>query len=337
MGGKIGTDRAHMGGTVSQPRLEFLGVTGDEEALYRRLLRRDASDDPDEAAVDAGAAGRLVELGLATRSRTGALRPVTPARAVERLVDNRLEALRQELEQAVRAGGVVESLQRERTAAPARRLPEKGPVVQQIEGMEAVRAVIDELTFFARSESLTTNPTGIISKESADFSRPIDLRVLRRGVRMRTLMAAPALDDRATMSYLRELAAEGAEIRIAHHPLERMIICDRSAALTPLDPAHTAKGALLTREPGLVATLVTLFDRMWDMAQEMPAPDDEPPTEIERRILEALRTAGKDESGARDLGISVRTYRKHVASLMTRLQAANRFQAALLARERGWF
>ncbi len=51
----------------------------------------------------------------------------------------------------------------------------------------------------------------------------------------------------------------------------------------------------------------------------------------------ALTPATKDESGARDLGISVRTYRKHVASLMPRLQATNRFQAALLARERGWF
>ncbi|MFJ8541625.1 helix-turn-helix transcriptional regulator [Streptomyces sp. NPDC093586] len=325
---------------MSQPCLGFLGVTESEETLYRRLLRQGVSDDHARAAARAGtdaeATDRLVELGLAVRTHTGVLRPVTPARAVEHLVDHRLDALREELEQTVRTSGVVESLQRERAAAPVRRPPEETPPVQQIEGMEAVRAVIDELTFFARSESLTTNPTGIISPESADFSRPIDLRVLRRGVRMRTLMAAPALDDRPTMAYLRELADRGAEIRISHQPLERMIICDRAAALTPLDPAHTAKGALLTREPGLVATLVTLFDRMWAVAQELPTPDDEPPTGIERRILTSLRTADKDESGARDLGISVRTYRKHVASLMARLQATNRFQAALLARERGW-
>ncbi|GAA3975728.1 helix-turn-helix transcriptional regulator [Streptomyces marokkonensis] len=332
---------------MSQPRLELLGITGDEEALYRRLLRQSVGDDHDQVAgttdrtgttdgTAARTADRLVELGLATRNRTGVLRPVAPARAVEHLIDNRLDALREELDDAVRTSGVVESLQQERRTAPARRPPGEAHVIQQIEGMDAVRAVIDELTFFARSESLTTNPTGIISRESADFSRPVDLRVLRRGVRMRTLMAAPALDDRATLTYLHELAGKGAEIRISHQPLERMIICDRSAALTPLDRAHTAKGALLIREPGLVATLVALFDRMWAMAQELPTPDDEPPTEIERRILRSLYTADKDESGARDLGISVRTYRKHVASLMARLRATNRFQAALLAQERGW-
>ncbi|MEU2593533.1 helix-turn-helix transcriptional regulator, partial [Streptomyces albidoflavus] len=36
------------------------------------------------------------------------------------------------------------------------------------------------------------------------------------------------------------------------------------------------------------------------------------------------------------LGVSVRTYRRHVADLMQLLGAASRAQAALLARERGW-
>ncbi|CAM5705390.1 HTH luxR-type domain-containing protein OS=Streptomyces aurantiogriseus OX=66870 GN=GCM10010251_64840 PE=4 SV=1 [Streptomyces aurantiogriseus] len=324
---------------MTQPSLQFLGVGREEEAAYRRLLR-DGATDPDQAVADVSReiADQLVELGIATRTHTGAVRPVPPARAVERLIERRLDRLRGELEDAAEADGIVDSLRAEReavTALPS--APSEAPTVQQIEGMEAVRAVIDELTFFARTESLTTNPGGIITPESADFSRPIDLRILRRGVRMRTLMAAPALDDPTTLSYLRELAAKGAEIRISHQPLERMIICDRSAALTPIDPADTSKGALLTREPGLVATLVTLFERMWAMAQELPAQDDELLSEIERRILRTLYAADKDESGARDLGISVRTYRKHVASLMVRLQATNRFQAALLARERGWF
>jgi len=45
---------------------------------------------------------------------------------------------------------------------------------------------------------------------------------------------------------------------------------------------------------------------------------------------------GKDEIGARDLGISVRTYRRHVADLLKVLDASSRPHAALLARERGW-
>lgn len=40
--------------------------------------------------------------------------------------------------------------------------------------------------------------------------------------------------------------------------------------------------------------------------------------------------------GARDLGVSVRTYRRYVASILLILEASSRPQAALLARERGW-
>ncbi|POX38807.1 hypothetical protein C3486_21240 [Streptomyces sp. Ru73] len=159
---------------------------------------------------------------------------------------------------------------------------------------------------------------------------------------MRTLIGAAALDDPTTMDYARELIGRGAQIRISYAPLERLIICDRSAALTPLDPARTAKGAVLIRESGLVAALVALFERMWSAAQELPPAEDaesqgtEPLSRLERKVLKSLYTVDKDESGARELGISVRTYRKHVANLMRRLGATNRIQAALLARERGW-
>ncbi|MBC9718892.1 helix-turn-helix transcriptional regulator [Streptomyces sp. TRM66268-LWL] len=315
--------------------LDFLGVTSEEEGLYRQLLRQ-GSLTPDPA-TDTKIADRLVALGMATETHTGALRPVAPGRAVERLIEHRVHRVQSELEETTHACGVVDSLLKEREVAALPRVTADSPPVQQIQGMENVRAAIDELTFFVRTENLTTNPIGVLSPESIEFSRPIDLRTLRRGVRMRTLMAAPALDDPGTLAYLRELAGEGAEIRISHHPLERMIICDRAAALTPLDPANTSKGALLTREPGLVATVIELFERMWTMAKDLPKLDDQPPSDIERRILKVLYNADKDESGARELGISVRTYRKHVASLMTRLNASNRFQAALLARERGWF
>ena len=53
-------------------------------------------------------------------------------------------------------------------------------------------------------------------------------------------------------------------------------------------------------------------------------------------MLRAMCSGGKDEAGARDLGVSVRTYRRYIADLMQLLGAGNRPQAALLARERGW-
>ncbi|MFV2022916.1 response regulator transcription factor, partial [Micromonospora sp. LOL_023] len=49
-----------------------------------------------------------------------------------------------------------------------------------------------------------------------------------------------------------------------------------------------------------------------------------------------LLAAGyKDEATARELRISVRTYRRHVATLMERLNAESRFQAGIQAAKAG--
>ncbi|MEU8887047.1 helix-turn-helix transcriptional regulator [Streptomyces sp. NPDC048442] len=323
---------------MSHPSLEFLGIAPEDEDSYRLLLRA-GNGVPEEAGT------HLVELGLATTTPDGGLRPVPPAKVVERLVERRLARTQDELEDEVARSGIVDSLLGERAATPQEStLAERGgSSVQRLESVEEIRAAIDELTFFTRSENLTTQPGGVLRPQNIVNSRPNDMRVLRRGVTMRTLMGAAALNDPPTLSYLRELVGKGAEVRISHQPLERMIICDRAAALTPVDPMDPARGALLIRESGLVSALVSLFERMWSTAQELPAAADGEsegpgrPTGMELKVLESLYSAEKDETGARDLGISVRTYRKHVASLMHRLEATNRFQVALLARERGWF
>lgn len=326
--------------------LGFLGVETEDEEVYRLLLRRgemtlaQLSQQLDTQLEEV--IRRLVTIGLARQTADGVLHPVSPARALDHLIDSSVDELRTRLEQEVVACGVVDSLIAERELLlDTRRTPRADTTMQRLEGMEAVRAVIDELTFFTWTESLTTNPAGVLSEDNIAHARPIDERILRRGVHMRTLLGADALGDSPTMAYARELVAKGAKIRISLAPLERLIICDRSAALTPIDPRRTARGAILTRETGLVAALVSLFERMWDAADELP-PQDSPSTfdteltELEKRTLQLMCTADKDDSGARELGVAVRTYRKYIASLMRRLDATNRVQAALRARERGW-
>ncbi|WP_407841934.1 helix-turn-helix transcriptional regulator (plasmid) [Streptomyces sp. DSM 116496] len=337
---------------MGDPDLAFLDIDPEDERFYRVLLRSGGADpeqlvrhaDLDEEAVRV-LRERATALGLAAMT-DGLLRPVSPAKAVQHLIDARLTRMRQELETKAAADAIVASLLAERDAATTSDAIAGAdrPPMERLMGIEQVRAAIDELTFFTRSESMTTWPSGVMRPEIIETSRPADARILRRGIRMRSLFGAAALDDPATMAYLREMVGKGAEVRVSRLDLERILIFDRAAALTPIDPSDSKRGALLTREPGLVTTLVSLFDRMWGQAQEIPAAADEEgpavagerPTELERRILESLCTADKDENGARDVGISVRTYRKYVATLMHRLDASNRFHAALLARERGW-
>lgn len=79
--------------------------------------------------------------------------------------------------------------------------------------------------------------------------------------------------------------------------------------------------------------LADVFDGMWERARYL---DDLPLSPIEQQVLHALTRHDTDEAAARALHISVRKFRAHVADLMARLGAATRFQAALLAKQRGW-
>ncbi|MFE1951951.1 hypothetical protein ACFW9D_15940 [Streptomyces sp. NPDC059524] len=53
-------------------------------------------------------------------------------------------------------------------------------------------------------------------------------------------------------------------------------------------------------------------------------------------VADDMCTVSKDETGARQVGTALRTYRRYISELIRILGAENRAHAALLARERGW-
>ncbi|MFJ7947239.1 helix-turn-helix transcriptional regulator [Streptomyces sp. NPDC096354] len=331
---------------MGENEMSVFGVSEAEEEIYRHFLRNPGTSADDIHLllhIDPEAARRCVdrlqELGLL--HPTGSDRRITPTDpelALARLVDLRLHALHQELQRVTRSRHVVDGLRAEQGAHTP---PPQG--IEQLEGLAQIRNRIDDLAFFARDEILSVEPYTKLSPENIARSRPLDLRCLRRGVRIRNVIAREALQDRATADYLRELVAHGASIRVAAHPTERLLVYDRRAALVPIDPQHTARGALLTHRGGLVSNLIALFEKIWDQAEDLAkvigmveGAANAGLSDMEHRVLVSMCTVGKDEAGARELGVSVRTYRRHVADLVQTLGAASRAQAALLARERGW-
>lgn len=324
------------------------GVSAPEEELYRHFLRnpRTPADDihlliqtdRDQALR---CLGRLRALGLLQPEDpddgAGLVCPTDPEVALARLVDQRLNDLHEELQRVTRSRHVVDGLRAEQNA---RRESPAG--IEQLEGIDAIRNRIDDLAFFARHEILAVEPHPRLSAENIARSRPLDLRCLRRGVRLRNIVVRAALDDAPTADYLRELAAHGAQIRVTDEPSERMLVYDGGTALVPLDPQNTSRGALLAHKSGLVVNIIALFEKIWASAEDLATAENgggAPGTElseIEQRVLVSMCTGGKDEAGARELGVSVRTYRRYVAELLQSLQATSRAQAALLARERGW-
>lgn len=325
--------------------MSVFGVTANEEEIYRLFLRNPETRADDIhllLGTDRGQArqllDRLGELGL-LKFEGARITPTDPETALSRLTDLRLHQLHKELQRVTQSRHVLDALRAEQGARS-----DAPQSVEQLQDLVQIRNRIDDLAFFAREEILSVEPYTELSRENIDHARPLDLRCLRRGVVIRSVVLRTALSHGATAGYLRELSSHGARIRVAEDIGERLLVYDRSTALVPIDPHDTARGALLAHESGLVANIIALFEKIWDQAEELPAESGgntaggarQTPTETEQRVLECMCSGDKDEAAARELGISVRTYRRHVADLMRLLGAASRAQAALLARERGW-
>ncbi|MFE0688558.1 hypothetical protein ACWGNE_03335 [Streptomyces xiamenensis] len=207
--------------------------------------------------------------------------------------------------------------------------------IERLTDPAAIRDRIEELAFHAREDILTLVPHTELSAAYLAWIRPLALRCLRRGVAFRTVMLCETLEDPPTAAYLREIERHGARVRLIPHATERLLACDSRAVALPLGGGPTIEhGALFTEEPAIVASVRALFERAWERATPLtPAPT---PTENARLILAAMCSGAKDETAARGIGVSVRTYRRRIAHLMDHLNAGSRAQAALLARDRGW-
>ncbi|MDT0444347.1 helix-turn-helix transcriptional regulator [Streptomyces johnsoniae] len=336
--------------------MAVFGVSKSEEMVYRHFLRHPNSaagnlhlslDIAQETAQEA--LGRLLHLRLL---RPGdppeLLTPADPETAVARLTQLRLRHLYQEVQHITTSHHVVAALRAETRPgrAPAATggtvRPDAIPPVEHLGGLHEVTSRMEDLTFFARDEILSADPWAAAPAGHARHAQALDLRALRRGVKRRMVVPAAALDDRPTLARLAELVAHGARIRVVAEVPAHAVVYDRRAALLPQDPGEAGHEALLVHGEVLLAGVVALFEKTWEQAEDVPLELRRPVDEeaglspVELQVLTLMCTVGKDETGARDLGVSVRTYRRYVADVMRRLGASTRAQAALLARERGW-
>lgn len=315
--------------------ISVLGISADAERLYRFFLRNPGEGvdsagralglDPDAVAAAAEILSELALIDLSDRRR---VLPADPTIAIERLIEQRVDRLNAEIRRVLAARAAIARLARDR-----RQGERSGPDLEQVEGQAQVGRRLEELAFFAHSERLCLYSGGPLPEQEIDAA----LRCLRRGLTVKSVHRPAALADPRTERDLRDVVGLGGQVRVTAAPLDRLTVYDRSVAVVPIDPGEGLRGALLVREPGLVSQLANCFDGVWEAAQDLGAfLDDGSPSGLERRVLAALVTADKDETAARELDVSVRTLRRHVADIMARLGTANRFQAGVRAKEKGW-
>ncbi|MCX5388055.1 DNA-binding response regulator [Streptomyces sp. NBC_00083] len=151
------------------------------------------------------------------------------------------------------------------------------------------------------------------------------------------LYTPQALPDAHAERRLARMAATGADIRICAAPLaQETIILDRRTAILAGTPAVGTRTYTVIRSPDVVAGLRSLVRAAWATSPDLDEHLRRRPAELgeeARRILRMLGAGHTDESAARLLGMSLRTYRRRVADLMDALGATSRFQAGARARE----
>ncbi|GAA2344025.1 hypothetical protein GCM10010376_76300 [Streptomyces violaceusniger] len=131
--------------------------------------------------------------------------------------------------------------------------------------------------------------------------------------------------------------ARPAQVRIASVPLPTAVIADGRTALVCAE-AEEGRQTSVIEDPVVVATLYGMFRSIWGGAVPAARPLDfgnRARTEMVRRVLARLRDGVTDEAAARDLAISVRTYRRYVTGILELLEANSRFQAGVRATELG--
>ncbi|NRQ30240.1 hypothetical protein HII36_00080 [Nonomuraea sp. NN258] len=306
--------------------LESLGLTAEQERLYRYLLRNPRAD-LRAAGVELVVPGvgpvlaELRELGLVD----GTLTALSPAAAIDVLVRRRIEQTRRQLTELTLAWDVLTELAEEHRS---------GRAVQMVEHIPEGAAVTRRIrTMLAADPGEFTHMKIRARHAAAGYDdRPFQ-QLLARGLRSRTLFPAHTLEDPDEEEHARSWHALGDLHRVTIEPVRHLAIVNRSVAFVQASPAQPRAGALQIRQPGVVAMLADVFDGMWERARDL---DDLPLSPIEQQVLRALTCHDTDEAAARSISVSVRKFRAHVAELMARLDAATRFQAALRAKERGW-
>ncbi|QES51876.1 helix-turn-helix transcriptional regulator [Streptomyces venezuelae] len=330
--------------------LEMLGLDRDTERVYREMLLQ-RSEGVAELCVRTGLAegdvraalDRLADLALVTPSRDtpGSLRAVSPERGLELLLLRQEEDLvRRQQELALGKAAAARAVA-EYANLRSGQAAEDG--TERLLGLDAIHARLEVLAEEVERECLAVMPGGAQSQASLDASRPLDEQALRRNVELLTLYQDSVRNDPATYAYARWTTELGGKVRTCPVLPPRMLLFDRTIAVVPIDPQNTRLGALCTREPGIVASLVTLFEQTWGMGVPLgtvatdlgPGPDSGL-SPAEQELLRLLASGMTDEMAGRRLGISSRTVRRQMAVLMERLGATSRFEAGLKAVQSGW-
>ncbi|WP_267717199.1 LuxR family transcriptional regulator [Streptomyces sp. CoH17] len=279
---------------------------------------------------------RLHHSGLVSRRPSGEFLTVDPRHAVRALVESHERQLAAVRDAVAPLAEIFDRAQHHSTTEPTTRT---------ISGPETVGDHYYRLKQAAQEEFSTLGRPPFLLAPNA----PMDEGAVGRGVRLRCVYAAASFEAEAGWRELGSLVSRGEEARVLPSVPVKMAVADRAAAMVSLDLSPDGTDSLYTEAPPLLEALTDLFEHYWDSAAPLssPAPSraavpaaadghHRPPTDDERRLLAFFAAGIKDDSIARQFGISTRTLRRRIQDLYAELGTTSRFGAGVIATRRGW-
>lgn len=317
--------------------LEPVGLTPDEEVVYRTLLigpRSSVTDLASEAQLPRNRCRRsletLLQKGLASRlpGKAGAFVAVPPNIALHALVDRR----RQELDELTRA---ISDLQSEFAAAAG---PKGGPeLVEVVRGKEAFIQRYLQLRRAASVEWLALDKPPYITPQEDCVDSFVDQ--VERNVRTRVIYAQEVLTRPGRFDDIQQAVAIGREARVLPDVPLKIAVADNRFGLIPLEVAAGEEAAVLVHASPLLEALVGFFELLWSRAMPLHAPSESTANgdrgTDEGQLLSLVASGLTDETIAVQLGVATRTVRRRISRLMDDVGANSRFQLGYQAAKRG--
>ncbi len=318
---------------VGEPAAELYRLVVREPSLTRRdLVERLALPQPrvDRAIAELREAGVLEPTARSTPSLIVPVDPRTGLSGLVRSHQSRLE----------RVAALAEQLAVDFREAQLRFDP--GRLVEVLDGQRAIAARMADLLAGAREEILNLYAPPLVNAE--DLTGEAEAGKLTSGIRIRVIYAVESLREEGMLAKVLKDVAAGEDARVLRSVPMKLLVVDRTWAILPLTASETGTrgSAVLVHRSRLTDALVSLFEALWAQASaivrtaDLTTGDDTasgPPPDLE--LLQLLAAGLKDEAIARHLGVSERTLRRRVTTLIDRLGAASRFQAGIQAARRG--
>ena len=317
--------------------LRVLGLSDDQIKVYQHLLRTGPSsitelDEavPDrETTIDAAVSG-LVQAGLARRSGSDHSRflPVPPDAGLEAMTLRRESELKQARIEVLNAYDEFRrTVHNESTTH----------LIEVVTG-SAIIERIHQIKGGAQREILAIDsPPYYIGGPNQE-----EIEHLKRGVSYRVVYSPESVE---VPGYLTEnilpCVEAGEQARVLPDVPAKLTIIDGSIAFVSMSVRDTDvnRSLLIIRPSSLLTALIGMFELCWRNALPLHASvgaEDDRLEPIERRLLALLATGAADDTIARTLGISRRTFFRYLERLMNRTGASTRFQLALHAARENW-